>query len=111
MRGCRGRGSWCNGLERTSSVDEATEAENPTGREKSFRLTLSPHVLVAVAVTGDILGACVAHWLLIASKHVVEEVELGVRDRGHQDKSPQGLAPITQHFQGPGLLNVFSDAN
>lgn len=101
MRGCRGKGSRYSGLKRTLSADGRTEAGDLPSIVEGFKLTLSPHVLVAVTVTGDILRARVARLLLVASKHVLEEVELGVRDRDQQDQGPQGLAPVSQHFQRP----------
>lgn len=84
-------------------------ARNPPNW-KQTRLTLSPHVLVAAAVTGDILRALVAHWLPAASKHVLEEVELGLGNRDREKKSPEGLEPESQHFSGTEVT-IIPNAN
>ena len=51
---------------------------------------MSPQFLVSTAITGDILRALVVGLLmLVAAKHVLEELELGLGDSGQQEESPQ----------------------
>lgn len=58
-------------------------------------LTLLPHFLVPSTVTGNILGALLLlRLLLIAAKHVLEEVELGMGDRNQKKEGQDGLKPI-----------------
>jgi hypothetical protein len=55
-------------------------------------------LLIPTAVTGSLLRALLlALLLLAASKHLVEEVELGLNDRHEKKKSPKGLTPALQH--------------
>jgi hypothetical protein len=57
---------------------------------KQEKLTLSPQFLVSTAITGDILRALVVGLLLlVATKHVLEELELGLGDSDQQEESPQ----------------------
>lgn len=52
--------------------------------------TLSPQFLVPTAITGDILRALVVGLLLlVAAKHVLEELELGLGDSDQQEESPE----------------------
>ena len=37
--------------------------------------------------------------LLIAAKHVLEEVELGMGDGNQEKEGPHGLEPVLQHFR------------
>lgn len=54
-----------------------------------------PHFLVPSTVTGNILGALLLlRLLLIAAKHVLEEVELGMGDRNQKKEGQDGLKPI-----------------
>lgn len=88
MRGSRGKGSCCIELWWNELAD-TLKVGNMIG--KIERLTLRPHVLVATAITGGISRTTLALLLLIASKHVVKEVELGLGDSHQQEESPEGL--------------------
>lgn len=47
--------------------------------------------------------------LLIAAKHVLEEVELGLGDRKQEKEGPHGLEPVLQHLRAD--IYVGNDCN
>jgi hypothetical protein len=59
--------------------------EWPCSKIWEIKPTLSPHLLIPSAIARDILGALVLSLLLlIAAKHVLEELKLGLCDGSQQ---------------------------
>jgi hypothetical protein len=95
-----GKGSCCIGLK---IVEELLVTATFQRIEASLwtrvgGLTLLPHLLIPNTITGGVLGALVLlRLLLIASKHLVEEVELGLGNGCQQKEGPDGREKIAQH--------------
>lgn len=69
----------CTG--RSGSVNNGKQEHVHVAVPKMEKPTLSPQFLVPTAITGDILRALVVGLLLlVAAKHVLEELELGLGD-------------------------------
>lgn len=65
-------------------------------------LTRFPMLLIPRAVAGHVLRVWAAFLLGPAAEHVLEELELGVRERREQEEGPEG-SEGGQHYRKTAL--------